>query len=206
MELVKPEAQKPRILIGVTGSVDAMLLPSYIRAIRAGMDCHLTVILTPDAAHFVSVDSIALIVERVICGESPKDWSTDRPGLVASQHDLMIVLPATANTLSAAAHGSSQNRLTMMFLVMNSPIVFFPVMGPSIWGRPAVRRNVAQLREDGHEVIEPAWREQYEPAFGRMYGHYTLPEPDEVLAIIQNRLAGRPASEVVKRQAALAAS
>jgi phosphopantothenoylcysteine decarboxylase/phosphopantothenate--cysteine ligase len=78
----------------------------------------------------------------------------------------------------------------MMFLVATFPILFFPVMGPTIWDKPVVRRNVARIREDGHEVIEPAWREQYEPDFGRMYGHYTLPEPDDVLSIIKSRVAG----------------
>lgn len=182
------DTPKPRILIGVTGSVDAMLLPTYIRAIRAGLDCSLSVIFTPDATDFVNVDSISLIVERVISGESPKDWSTDRPGRIAADHDLMIVLPATANTLSAAAHGSSQNRMTMMFLVATFPIVFFPVMGPSMWNKPVVRRNVARMREDGHDVVEPAWREQYEPHYKRMYGHYTLPEPEQVLDIIKAKL------------------
>ncbi|MFP8780104.1 flavoprotein [Hydrogenophaga sp. RWCD_12] len=179
---------RPRILIGVTGSVDAMQLPTYIRAIRAGMDCSLSVIFTPDATNFVNVDSIGLIVERVISGESPKDWETDRPGRIAAEHDLMIVMPATANTLAAAAQGTSQNRLTMMFLVAKFPIVFFPVMGPSMWDKPVVRRNVAQMREDGHDVVEPTWKEQYEPHYRRMYGHYSLPEPDQVLAIIKAKL------------------
>ncbi|MFM0289308.1 flavoprotein [Paraburkholderia megapolitana] len=182
------ETQKPRILIGVTGSVDAMLLPQYIRAIRAGLDCSMSVILTPDAADFVNADSIGLIVERVISGESPKDWPTDRPGRIAGDHDLMIVLPATANTLAAAASGTSQNRLTMLILVGVFPIMFFPVMGPTMWEKPVVRRNVARIREDGHEVIEPAWREQYEPHYRRMYGHYTLPDPDVVLAHIKRKL------------------
>ena len=181
-------ATKPRILIGVTGSVDAMLLPVYIRAIRAGLDCSISVIFTPDATDFVNVDSVSLIVERVISGESPKDWATDRPGRIAADHDLMIVLPATANTLAAAAQGTSQNRMTMMFLVGTFPIVFFPVMGPTMWDKPVVRRNVARIREDGHEVIEPAWREQYEPHYKRMYGHYTLPEPEDVLGVIKSRL------------------
>jgi phosphopantothenoylcysteine synthetase/decarboxylase len=186
--ITRVEVSKPRLLIGVTGSVDAMLLPTYIREIRSGLHCSISVILTPEATNFVCVDSIALIVERVIYGESPKDWSTDRPGRVAADHDLMIVLPATANTLSAVAHGSSQNRLTMLVLVATFPVIFFPVMGPSMWDKPVVRRNVARIREDGHDVIDPAWREQYEPDFGRMYGHYTLPDPEQVLSVIKDKL------------------
>lgn len=181
-------APRTRLLIGVTGSVDAMLLPLYIRTIRSALNCTITVMLTPDAMAFVNADSIGLIVERVICGESPKDWDTDRPGQIAGGHDIMIVLPTTANTLSAVAHGSTQNRLTMVVLVANFPILFFPVMGPTMWEKPVVRRNVAIIREDGHEIIEPAWREQYEPHYSRMYGHYTLPGPEEVLERIKRRL------------------
>jgi phosphopantothenoylcysteine synthetase/decarboxylase len=182
------DRKKPRILIGVTGSVDAMLVPHYIRNIRAKLDCSMTVMLTPEATKFVNKDSIGLIVERVICGESPDDWSTDRPGLVAANHDIMVILPATANTLAAAASGSTQNRLTMLILVATFPVLFFPVMGPTMWEKPVVRRNVAQIREDGNEVIEPAWKEQYEPDYGRMYGHYTLPDPETVLEHIKCRL------------------
>jgi phosphopantothenoylcysteine decarboxylase len=182
---------KPRILLGVTGSVDALMLPYYIRSIRTSLDCSISVIVTPEATKFVNIDAVGLIVERVIHGERPDDWPTDRPGMIAAAHDLMIVLPATANTLSAAASGSTQNRLTMMFLVGKFPIVFFPVMGPAMWDKPAVRRNVAMIRDDGHEVIEPAWREQYEPHYGRMYGHYTLPEPEEVIGHIRRKLEGR---------------
>jgi phosphopantothenoylcysteine decarboxylase/phosphopantothenate--cysteine ligase len=182
------ETKKSRILIGVTGSVDAMLLPVYVRAIRSSLDCSISVMLTPDAMNFVNKDSIGLIVERVICGESPDDWNTDRPGLIAANHDIMIILPATANTLSAAAHGSTQNRLTMLILVGKFPILYFPVMGPTMWEKPVVQRNVAQIREDGNEVIEPAWKEQYEPDYGRMYGHYTLPDPDTVVRHIKRKL------------------
>ena len=181
-------SRRPRILIGVTGSVDAILVPAQIRAIKSAIDCSISVILTPDALSFVNPDGISLITERVIHGESPEDWATDRPGMIAAAHDLMIVLPATANTLSAAAAGSSMNRLTMMFLVGDFPIVFFPVMGPSMWDRPVVRRNVALIREDGHEVMEPTWREQFEPRYGRMVGHYTLPEPAAVIAVIRRKL------------------
>lgn len=182
------QTKKPAILIGVTGSVDAMQLPLYIRTLRAKIDCTISVILTPDALSFVNPDSLGLIVERVICGESPKDWSADRPGKIAGAHDVMVVLPATANTLAAAAHGTAQNRMTMMFLVGVFPVLFFPVMGPTMWTKPVVKNNVRMLRDYGHTVIEPAWAEQYEPDFGRMYGHYTLPEPEVVISHIKDAL------------------
>jgi phosphopantothenoylcysteine decarboxylase/phosphopantothenate--cysteine ligase len=50
------------------------------------------------------------------------------------------------------------------------------------------------VRADGHTVIEPAWKEQYEPDYGRMYGHYTLPEPEDVVSAIREHLALRLAA------------
>lgn len=193
---------KPRILIGVTGSLDSTLLPNYLRAIKDGLDCTLTVLMTPNATNFLKPESVALYVDRVISGENPKDWPTDKPGRIVAEHELLVVLPATANTLSAVANGSSQNRLTTVILAATFPVLFFPVMGGPMWKKAAVRRNVAQTREDGYEVFEPVWRDHYDPLLQRIHGHYSLPSPEEVLSIIKSRLPGtRPEIVTLGRQA-----
>lgn len=180
---------KPRILIGVTGSLDSTLLPNYLGAIRDGLDCTLTVLMTPNATNFLKVESVALYADRVISGENPKDWPTDKPGRIVAEHELLVVLPATANTLSAVANGSSQNRLTTVILAATFPVMFFPVMGGPMWEKAAVRRNVAQIREDGYEVFEPVWRDRYDPLLQRIHGHYSLPSPEKVLSIIKESVA-----------------
>lgn len=196
------KSTKPRILIGVTGSLDSTLLPNYLRAIKDGLDCTLTVLMTPNATNFLKPESVALYVDRVISGENPKDWPTDKPGRIVAEHELLVVLPATANTLSAVANGSSQNRLTTVILAATFPVLFFPVMGGPMWKKAAVRRNVAQTREDGYEVFEPVWRDHYDPLLQRIHGHYSLPSPEEVLSIIKSRLPGtRPEIVTLGRQA-----
>lgn len=196
------KSTKPRILIGVTGSLDSTLLPNYLRAIKDGLDCTLTVLMTPNATNFLKPESVALYVDRVISGENPKDWPTDKPGRIVVEHELLVVLPATANTLSAVANGSSQNRLTTVILAATFPVLFFPVMGGPMWKKAAVRRNVAQTREDGYEVFEPVWRDHYDPLLQRIHGHYSLPSPEEVLSIIKSRLPGtRPEIVTLGRQA-----
>ena len=64
---------KPRILIGVTGSLDSTLLPNYLRIIKDHLDCELSVLMTPNATNFLKPESIALHVDRVISGERPQD-------------------------------------------------------------------------------------------------------------------------------------
>jgi phosphopantothenoylcysteine decarboxylase/phosphopantothenate--cysteine ligase len=180
--------EKPRILLGVTGSLDSTMLPGYLRAIKDGIEGSLTVLMTPNAMKFINVDSVALYVDRVICGDDPKDWPTDKPGRVVQDHDLLAILPTTANTLSAIANGSSQNRLTTVVLAATFPVLIFPVMGEAMWEKAAVRRNVERIREDGYEVVEPVWREHFDPLLQRMHGHYSLPEPTDVVMRIRNRL------------------
>lgn len=184
---------KPRILLGVTGSLDSTMLPSYLRAIKDGIEGTLTVLMTPNAIKFVNVDSIALYTDRVISGDNPKDWPTDKPGRIVQDHDLLAVLPTTANTLSAIANGSSQNRLTTVILAATFPVLIFPVMGEAMWEKAAVRRNVERIRADGYDIIDPVWREHFDPLLQRIHGHYSLPEPADVVAHIRNRL-GRMAA------------
>ncbi|NWO05709.1 MAG: flavoprotein, partial [Alteromonadaceae bacterium] len=120
---------KPRLLVGVSGSVDIMLLPRYLMAIKANIDCTLTVLMTPNATSFLPASTVALYADRVISGERPEDWPTDKPSRIVADHDLLTVLPATAATLATAAQGGATNRLTTVILAATFPVLFFPVMG-----------------------------------------------------------------------------
>lgn len=181
-------APKPRILIGACGSLDLTMLPFYLRAIKDNIDCTLSLMLTPTAVKFVNTDTLALLVDRLIHGDRPENWRTDKPGRIAAEHDLLAVLPTTANTLSAVANGSSQNRLTTVILAAEFPVLFFPVMGGPMWDKASVQRNVSQIREDGHEVFQPVWREHNDPHMQKIHGHHSLPDPSDVVEILQSRL------------------
>ncbi|WP_416370251.1 flavoprotein [Tritonibacter mobilis] len=181
-------APKPRILIGACGSLDLLMLPQHLRAIKDSIDCTLSLMLTPTAVKFVNTDALALLVDRLIHGDRPDDWPRDKPGRLAADHDLLAVLPTTANTLSAVANGSSQNRLTTVILAAEFPVLFFPVMGGPMWDKASVQRNVSQIRADGYEVFQPVWREHRDPHLQKVHGHHSLPDPADVVDILQSRL------------------
>ncbi|GAB3960493.1 hypothetical protein GCM10027614_82550 [Micromonospora vulcania] len=69
--------------------------------------------------------------------------------------DLVLVLPATANTLAKAALGIADNLVGTCVLAATAPVVLVPSMNAAMWQRPAVQRNVAQLRADGYGVVPP---------------------------------------------------
>lgn len=183
--------RKPRILIGVTGSLDSVLLPNYLRAIKDHLDCELCVLMTPNATNFLRPEAIAMFADRVISGEHPQNWPSERPGGIAAAHDIILVLPATANTLASVAHGLAGTRLATVILAATCPVLFFPVMGGPMLTKAAVQRNLAQLRADGYEVVMPTWREHHDARFDRLHGHHSLPDVDQVLAILRERLGGQ---------------
>lgn len=180
--------EKKRILVGATGSVDITLLPGYLRAIKASIDCSLTLLMTPQATGFIPAETIRLWADRVIAGERPTDWPTDKPSKIVADHDIMLVLPATANTLADAAQGAAPNRLTTVILASDFPVLFFPVMGAVMWDKPAVQRNIRQLREDGYEVLEPEWHENYDTALGKKVSHPSLPSASTLVSLLIERL------------------
>ncbi|MGW6603194.1 flavoprotein [Streptomyces sp. NPDC055036] len=185
-----PGTAGKRILIGGTGSIAVTRLPSYVEAMRRQMtDSTFTVLLTHTATSFISPEGLALFAERVVSGESPTDWPTDKPSRLAADHNILVVLPATAHTLASAAGGAAPNRLMTVALSVDCPVVYFPVMGARIWHKPAVQRNIARIRKDGGLVNEPEWHDGFDPATGTASHHPGLPSPESVATVIEDLLA-----------------
>ncbi|NDZ77187.1 flavoprotein [Streptomyces sp. SID10853] len=185
-----PGSAGKRILVGATGSIAVTGLPSYIEAMRRQIEgSTFTVLLTRTAGSFISPESVALFAERVVYGESPADWPTDKPSRIAGDHDILAVLPATAHTLATAAGGAAPNRLMTVALSVDYPVVYFPVMGATMWHKPAVGRNIAQIREDGGIVNEPEWHNGFDPTTGTVSRHPALPSPETVAAVVEDLLA-----------------
>jgi phosphopantothenoylcysteine synthetase/decarboxylase len=182
---------EPRVLIGATGSIAVTNLPAYLTELRSQLGGTYTVLMTHTAATFLAPSTAAIFAERVVSGDAPEDWPTDKPSRLAAEHDIVVVLPATAHTLAAAASGAAPNRLTTVLLSVRYPVVFFPSMGAAMWDKPAVRRNVAQIREDGNHVPEPAWHDSYDVSTGARSNHPTMPPPPVVAKIVGELLSQR---------------
>ncbi|MEU8887190.1 flavoprotein [Streptomyces sp. NPDC048442] len=182
MTFVPPKPPKPdvpqRLLIGVSGSIASLALPTYLNVFRAmGVD-RMTLVLTPAAEKFLPAATLALISDTVVTE------ADHGPGHVALARwaDGILVLPATAHLLGCAAHGLGPNLLSTTLLAAEEPVVFVPAMNPVMWRGAAVRRNVRQLRADGHVVVEPVEGQAYEVATRTLRPGLTLPPPETLLA------------------------
>jgi hypothetical protein len=142
-----------RVLFGVCGSGNVLALPQYLMALRAGLDVHVRIVMTRSAAALVPATTLRLVCEEVFC--DGQDELTVGHVSLATWAERFVVLPATANMLGQAAHGLASGLLSSALLAYEYPVLFFPSMNQRMWERRPVRRNVAQLRADGHVVVEP---------------------------------------------------
>jgi len=146
-----------RILLGVTGSIAAYktaMLASQLT--QAG--AHIDTILTQAGEKFVS----ALTFQSLTgCGAYIDSdlWS----GQAHIQHiglaeaaDIMVIAPATANTLAKLAHGQADNLLTISALARRCPLIVAPAMDGGMWSNAATQANLTKLKELGIQIAGPA--------------------------------------------------
>jgi phosphopantothenoylcysteine decarboxylase/phosphopantothenate--cysteine ligase len=148
--------EQRRILVAVTGGIAAYKIPELVRTLqRAG---HLVrCAVTPAATEFV-----APLVLQTLTGEAVRSSLFDpaQEGEIghielADWAELMIVAPATANTLAKLAHGLADDLVSTVALATRAPLLVAPAMNVNMWQHPATQGNLALLRERGVRVVGP---------------------------------------------------
>ncbi|HKO90399.1 MAG TPA: flavoprotein [Polyangiaceae bacterium] len=169
-----------RLLVGVSGSVAVLNLPSYLATLRAELASQVRVIMTRQAARMLPPSTVALICDGVFLDQEPT--TVRKPGHLelARWAEMFVILPATANVIGQAANGLGSNLLTTTILAAPEPTVFCPNVHPVMWNKAVVQRNVEILRQDGHIVIEPIVATAYEVDSGEWRESLVLPEPSRL--------------------------
>lgn len=168
-------SQSRNILIGITGSISAYKVPLLVRQlIQAGHS--VKVITTDSALQFVTKPALSTVSKNPVyssfyAGENGEWVNHVELGLWA---DIMLIAPASANTLAKMATGMSDNLLLATYLSAKCPVMAAPAMDHDMWNHKATQRNIEQLKVDGIHIIQP---EQGELASG-LFGDGRLPEPE----------------------------
>lgn len=179
-----------KILVGACGSVAVLNLPQYLTEMKVRLNAETTVIMTEAAETFIGARSIRFFCDQVI--ESNNSLSVENSHIpLAMNCDVLVVLPASANTLSLAAAGSAATPLLSTILACPSPILFFPNMNALMWSSKAVQRNVAILEDDGRIVVKPTMRDGLEVGTGTHRPGAVLPQPEECCAEIERAVNER---------------
>ena len=179
------------IVVGVTGGIAAYKAVNVIRGlVLAGHDVH--VIPTDAALRFVGRPTLEAISRNPVHSDLYEGVAEVRHVAIGQAADLIVIAPATANTLAKLAHGIADDLLTNSVLASTAPVVVAPAMHTEMWQNPATVANVALLRERGVTVVGPAVGQ----LTGKDSGPGRMSEPDEIvaaaLAVVGPRdLAGR---------------
>ncbi len=107
---------------------------------------------------------------------------------LAREANVIVVAPATADFIGRAAHGLADDLLTACLLAATSKILLVPAMNDRMWAHAQTKRNVAQARSLGYEVLEPAVGPL---AVGEGTGPGRMPEPEEIMSQIGRLLETR---------------
>ena len=144
-----------RIVVGITGGIAAYKAVNVVRAfVLAGHDVQ--VIATEAALRFVGRPTLEAISRNPVHSELYEGVAEVRHVALGQHADLIVIAPATANTLAKLAQGLADDLLGNTVLASTAPLVVAPAMHTEMWQHPATVANVATLRERGVTVIGPA--------------------------------------------------
>lgn len=170
------------VLIGVTGGIAAYKTAVLVsQLVKAGAG--VTVIMTQSATKLVAPKTFEALTGRPV-GLRVFGHRAHPHIEAAEDAELLCVAPATANILAKAACGLADDLLSTVLLAFDGPILMAPAMNSVMWEKPAVQRNITQLRADGILLIDP---EEGRLSCG-MYGPGRMAEPDTIFNAIAKRL------------------
>ena len=171
-----------RILLGVTGSIAAFKaaeLASKLTQAGADVDC----VLTASAQHFVGALTFQALTGRRAYVDADL-WSDEGHILhvgLAHTAELIVIAPATADTIAKLVHGRADTLLTITSLAATCPMIVAPAMDAGMFEHAATQANIATLRERGVTIVGPVE--------GRMASGLTglgrMTEPTEIMGSIR---------------------
>lgn len=182
------ELEERTIVLGVCGGIAAYKVADLAsRLVKLG--AMVQVVMTRSAEAFVRPLTFeALTNHRVHCGM----FEAEGEGLLhlnlAASTDLVIVAPATANTIAKYANGIADNLLTSVLLATAAPVLMVPAMEPNMWEHPATQANVLTLKEREVNILGPA---EGHLASGKS-GVGRMVEPSEIITHVLELLANPP--------------
>lgn len=181
------------IALGVTGGISVYKMCTVVRLLKKA-GANVRVMMTPAATEFVTPLTFStLSQEEVVVSLWPenKHSSTSRSvkhidiGLWA---DVMLIAPATANTIAKITHGYAEDALSSTILALRCPLIISPAMDLDMWENQATQDNLSVLRGRGCFIIPP---ETGELASG-LSGPGRLPEPETIVEYVRDVVEKTP--------------
>ena len=183
-----PALHAKKVILGISGSIAAYKTPSLVRAlIKVGAEVQ--VVMTPSSKSFVAPLSLSTVSNKTVYSEFVESeeglWNNHVDlGLWA---DLMLIAPASANTLSKMAQATCDNLLLAVYLSAKCPVYFAPAMDLDMHEHPATQNAIQRLISRNNIHI-PA--QEGELASG-LQGVGRMQEPDQIVDFLEQDLSSK---------------
>src|SRR5687767_3651642 len=190
------------IALGVTGGIGAYKAVEIARGLQKnGHD--VVAVMTKSAERFIGPLTFEAITRReVITDQWKAGANADIEHIsIASTIDLLVVAPATANTIGKFANGLADDFLSSLYTATRAPVLIAPAMNTNMFDHPAVARNLETLMARGVHIVDPA---SGYLACGWI-GEGRLAEPEAVVAAAEQVLRGRTSASLTGRQVLITA-
>ncbi len=171
------------VVVGVTGGIAAYKAVQLVRLlVLDGHDVH--VVPTDDALRFVGLPTWEAVSRNTVTTSVHDDVAQVRHVALGQQADVVVVAPATANTLAKMVTGMADNLLGTTLLATHAPVIVAPAMHTEMWLHPATQANVTTLTERGVQVVGP----NDGPLTGGDVGPGRMSEPEAIHEAVLQRL------------------
>ena len=178
------------IVLGISGSIAAYKSADLTsQLVKLGHEVH--VVMTRSATEFITPLTLQTLTRQPVLVSLEDEKQSWKPGHIelADHADLLVVAPASTNTLGNFATGLAPDPLSSIYLALprTTPVLIAPAMNGKMWQHPATQRNIAQLAVDGCHFVGPA---EGDLACG-YEGIGRLSPVEEILAAITRLLTSR---------------
>ncbi len=143
------------ILVGITGGIAAYKICELIRKFKKN-GANVKVVATPNSLNFVTKLTLQNLSQNEVYVQEfdVKKWKPEHISL-ADEADVMVIAPATANTISKIAQGVADNLLTSIACAFSKKMIIAPAMNCNMWNNPIIQENITKLKSLGVEILEP---------------------------------------------------
>jgi phosphopantothenoylcysteine decarboxylase/phosphopantothenate--cysteine ligase len=173
------------IVLGISGGIAAYKSAALLRLfVKRGAEVQ--VVITPNGKEFITPVTLSALSGKPVVSEfftaNTGEWHSHVDlGLWA---DLMVIAPATASTIAKMANGVADNMLITTYLSAKEHVMVAPAMDLDMWAHPSTQRNIATLKADGVEIIEPGAGE----LASHLVGKGRMEEPEEICRRVEEYL------------------
>ena len=173
------------IVLGITAGIAAYKIPQLVRLLTK-KEHNVKVVLTENAKEFVTPLTLSTVSKNpVLTNFSSPEGNWYSHVELALWADVMLIAPATANTIAKMAHGVCDNLLLATYFSAKAPVFIAPAMDLDMYAHPTVTENLAELASYGNHIIPATYGEL---ASG-LVGQGRMAEPEDIVLFIENALS-----------------